>query len=181
MLEVRAIGFYPDRRAVDVVPEALQIRVQLETFENVLDTVRVRASTTRAADAGGFETRRKSLGTGKFLTEDDIARRNPIETSDLFRAVTGVRNDGAAITMRGAFDDCSPTVFVDGALLPAAMVGSPPTPRISTDDIDGWVRPKDIVGIEIYHDAPPAQFQVGMSGCGSIVIWTRRRAIKKPG
>jgi hypothetical protein len=182
MLEVRAIGYYPDRRAVDVVAGAPQVRTALETFENVLDTVRVRAATNRAADEGGFELRRKTIGTGKFLTEDDIRRRNPIETSDLFRSVTGIRLDeaGRTIKMRGAFDDCAPTVFVDGALLPAAMTGSPPTPQVSPDDINAWVNPRDIVGIEIYHDVPPAQFQVGLSGCGSIVIWTRRRAVKKP-
>ena len=175
-LEVRALGYYPDRRAVDVVIDAPQVRTALETFENVLDTVRVRAGTNRAADAGGFDLRRKTLGTGKFLTEDDIRHRNPRETSDLFRAVTGMRIDEAArsIEMRGAFGDCAPTVFVDGALLPPGING------LSPGDINDWVRPTDIAGIEIYHNVPPPQFQVGLSGCGSIVIWTRRRAIKKP-
>lgn len=55
-------------------------------------------------------------------------------------------------------------IFIDGRLMNT----------LSADEIDTWMRPDDIVGIEVYAGAGmPAQFQQGMSACGSIVIWTR--------
>jgi hypothetical protein len=36
------------------------------------------------------------------------------------------------------------------------------------------VRPADIAGIEVYAAGQvPAQFQPGLTGCGSIVFWTK--------
>jgi hypothetical protein len=181
ILEVRAIGFFPIRRPVDVVSDAPPIRVEMTTFEAVLDTLRIKATGILGADEGGFAQRKRSLGTGKFLSEEDIRRRNPTETSDLLKAVSGVavtRTDG--IRMRSAFGSafenasamCSPTVFLDGHHMGAAL---------SIEELDSWVSPSQIAGIEIYHDVPPPQFQVGLSGCGSIVIWTRRRPVtRKP-
>ena len=43
MLEVRAIGYYPERRAVDVVTGVAPIRTALSTMKSVLDTVTVTA------------------------------------------------------------------------------------------------------------------------------------------
>jgi hypothetical protein len=177
VLEVRAIGYYPGRAAVNVVPDAPAVRIELATFEAVLDTVRIRTTSIRTLDGGGFEERRRSQGSGRFLSEDDIRRRAPIQTSDLFRAVPGLRVQ-PDITMRGAFaqpgemGDCTPAVFLDGRPLPQVS-------SLRTDDIDIGVRPGEIWGIEIYPDAPPPQFQVAQSGCGSIVIWTKLPAIRK--
>lgn len=183
ILEVRAIGFFPVRLAVDVVAGGAPVHVAMGTFEAVLDTLRIKASEIRGADEGGFAQRKRSLGMGKFLSEEDIRRRNPTETSDLLKAVSGVSATTGEIKMRGAFGSafenasgmCSPAVFLDGHY----MSGQIP---ISPTELDSWVRPNQIAGIEIYHDAPPPQFQVALSGCGSIVIWTKRRpVIRKPG
>jgi len=161
---------------VDVVQSSAFVVVQMATFESVLDTMRVSASMLRGADEGGFEQRRRSTGSGRFLTEKDIQLRAPIETSDIFKSVPGMY-DG--FLMRSAFSAigsgepprCIPSVFIDGRPMPA------PSP----DELDSWVRPNQISSIEIYTDAPPPQFQVALSGCGSIVIWTKRLgAIRKP-
>ena len=168
MLEVRAVGFYPERRRVDVVAGAPPIRVTLATLKSVLDTVRVTASRVADRRRSGFAERLRT-GIGRYLTPADIARRSPLNTSDLFRTVPGMRLDRSAfdstsIMMRGAFGLCVPTIFLDGL----------PMPAISADDIDAWVTPKDVAGIEIYPEsAVPAQFQDGLRGCGSIAIWTR--------
>lgn len=170
MLEVRALNFYPERRAVDVVADGPLIRVALPTLKAVLDTVRVTASRPTDQLRNGFMERRRS-GVGRFLTQEDIRRRQPIVTSDLFRMVPGVRMQYDAsrfdnrILMRGAVDEwCSPVIYLDGRQMN----------DLTVDEIDTWVRPKEITGIEVYAGAGlPAAYQQGMTSCGSIVIWTR--------
>jgi hypothetical protein len=173
MLEVRAIGYYPERRPVDVVADAAPIRAALSTLEAVLDTVRVVATRLGGFAGSGFAERRRSSGTGHFLTPDDVARRRPIVTSDLFRTVPGVyveRGDfgDPGISMRGIFTErCSPALYLDGQHM--QLLGA--------DLIDDLVHPDELAGIEIYTAgmAPP-QFQPALSGgCGSIVIWSKPR------
>lgn len=171
-LEVRAVGYYPDRRAVNVIAGAAPVRVALSTLRAMLDTVRVEASAWTDRFQSGFEERRRT-GAGRYLGPEDVARRAPINASDVFRTVAGVKTQGdgradMAITLRGAFGECSPALFINGRHVP------PMSPqRLSSADIDGWVRPAEIAGIEVYPDVAPPQFQQIMSGCGSIVIWTR--------
>ena len=182
MLEVRAIGYYPERRAVDVVTGAGPIRTALSTMKSVLDTVTVTARMNQL-NMRGFEERRRGSGAGRFLTPEDIARRNPVVTSDLFRMVPGVdvtRGElgDAVLQMRGIFTEtCAPAVYLDGHVMN----------DLTADDLDGWVKPKEISGIEIYvGPAVPPQFTTGMAGsgltgevCGSIVIWTKTRSPSK--
>ena len=166
LLEVRAISYYPDRSAVNVVAGASPVRVVLLTLKAVLDTVRVTAA--RLTDHGsGFEDRRRTIGIGRFLTREDIAKRAVMSTSELFRTVPGF-NIGLDILMRSAFGDCSPSLYIDNNLVSKRDSG------LLALDIDAWVRPNEISGIEIYFDQVPSQFQAGMTGCGAIVIWTRK-------
>lgn len=169
MLEVRSLGFYPDVRRVDVVAGAEPLTVSLSTLRHVLDTVRISASRLGFnRDRDGFLQRRKS-GMGRYMTSEDISRRAPIWTSDLFRMVPGLRllEDGPygrRVLMRGPFDYCEPALFLDDHEVTV----------FTMSDLDGFINPKDIKGIEIYTGATaPPQFQPGMSGCGSIVIWTK--------
>lgn len=179
MLDVRSIGHYPDRRAVDVVTGASPVRVVLSTMKAVLDTVQVMASRLGGQNMIGFHARRRT-GQGKYLTPEDIARRQPVVTSDLFRMVPGVRVERnelgeTMIQMRGTFaEECSPGVYIDGRYM-RELIG---------DDIDTWVKPDEIAGIEIYvGPGVPPEFNPGLAGggptagdqCGSIVIWTRPR------
>lgn len=172
MLEVRALGYYPERRAVDVVADGPPVQVALSTFQAVLDAVRVVADRTVAADLGAFERRQRGGGMGRFMTADQIARRNPIYTSDLFRTLPGFTGDGS-LAMRGNFSngagsfgvDCVPDVYIDGHLMRG----------ITAADVDGLVWPENIAGIEVYSSGSPKppQFDSGMSGCGSLVIWQK--------
>jgi len=133
----------------------------------VLDTVRITASPFHGRDINAFYQRRRS-GIGRYLTSDDIAKRGAIVASDIFRSVPGLRLDrgglgGDTIWMRGAFGLCVPDVYINGAVM-----------QLGPDDIDSVVQPKEIAGIEIYSgENVPPQFQRGLSGCGSIVIWTK--------
>ena len=166
MVEVRALGYYPDRRYLNIVGSAAPARFTLSTLKAVLDTVKIRAS--RLALDEGF-TRRVRMGQGKFIGPEEVVRANPINTTDLFRRVPGVRMDDPKlpILIRGAFDPtgyCEAAVFIDGKYMRT----------FTGEDIDDYVPPKNVAGIEVYSGAfVPAEFQVGLSGCGAIVIWTK--------
>jgi hypothetical protein len=168
-LEVRAVGYYPLRVAVDIAQGVPPVHAELVTFKSMLDTIKVRANYQRYSDLAGFRERSAS-GVGQFLTQDDIARRQPQVTSDLFRTVSGLFLDGPRgidqpVLMRGTFDArCTPTVSLNGALMSG----------LSVNEIDAFVSPREILGIEVYASSyVPAQFQSPMAECGSIVIWTR--------
>lgn len=177
MLEVRAVGYYPERRAVDVVAGAPPILTELSTMKAVLDTVRITA-TRLDPKLRGFEERRRG-GLGHYVTPEDVARRNPIVTSDLFHTIPGMyversphSANGNQIMMRGMFDArCAPAIYLDGQYMSI----------LTADDIDSWVAPDEIAGLEVYSAGmAPAQFQVGLGNCGSIVIWSRLRPRSAP-
>jgi hypothetical protein len=167
-LEVHSLGFYPDVRRVDVVAGAEPLTISMSTLKHVLDTVRISASRLGFnRDSEGFLKRKRS-GMGRYLTPADISRWNPIVTSDMFKIVPGLRVESYGlerrVTMRGAFGQCQPVLFLNDHEVTV----------FTMDDLDGLIDPKDVKGIEIYPQGTvPAQFQTGMSGCGSIVIWTR--------
>jgi hypothetical protein len=168
MLEVRAVGYYPERRPVDVLAQTPPIQSTLSTLESVLDTVRVTARTLYTRDRNGFQQRRRS-GQGRYITPEDIARRHPLYLSDLLRTMPGIHLQSVdtfsrQLMMRGPVGYCAPSVYLDGM----------PMYALDTGDLDVIVQPADITGIEVYSTmgAPP-QFQRAFGGCGSIVIWTR--------
>jgi hypothetical protein len=177
VLEVRAVGYYPVRRRVDVVAGAPPVRIGLSTLRAMLDTVRVTAARVRGIDYAGF-LERKTTGSGRYLTPEDIARRGASNTSEIFRSVSGLSLDtgpegfGHYITMRGAFADrCSPAIYFNGSYVGGL---SSDGGGLEADDLDAFVKPREIAGIEIYpQGTAPPQFQQGMSNCGSIVIWSK--------
>jgi TonB-dependent Receptor Plug Domain len=163
------VGYYPERTTVDAIDGARPTEVYLATFQSVLDTMKVRARYDRFVEMAGFRDRAKS-GLGRFLTIDDIERRQPKVTSELFLSVAGLFVDqpgdiDTKVQMRGLFTDrCTPAIYLNGQVMN----------DVNASDLDAFVRPKDIAGIEVYAagQAPP-QFVPGLSGCGSIVIWTK--------
>ena len=150
--------------------DTLDVHVRLAKQIVVLDSVQVNAPETRrrATLVRGFYDRLEQRAFGTFITREDIVRKRPIVTTDLFASVAGMRTvprrlgDGAAVLVRG---DCTPTVWIDGIKA---------TPQFGMT-IDDLVRPVEIEGIEIYRsiaEAPP-QYQGLNAGCSAIVIWTR--------
>ncbi|HYW51081.1 MAG TPA: carboxypeptidase regulatory-like domain-containing protein [Gemmatimonadaceae bacterium] len=168
-LEVRAVAHYPVSQPVDVVEGAAAVRVEMMTMQSVLDTVRITAKRLGSGRLIEFMNRKRSSGSGRFLTSADIASRGVGRTSDLFRTIPGmqtqqVRNGNAIVTMRGgAGGRCQPVVFVNGF----------PMSDVTTDDIDMMSQPGELIGVEVYSAAgAPGQF-IDWKGCGSIVLWTR--------
>jgi hypothetical protein len=183
MLEVRAVGYYPDRRAVDVVADAKPYTVALVTFKSVLDTMKVRAG-GNGFTSGGFLERRQS-GIGSFFTATDMPVRAALAASDMFRHIGGLflefpsagDMDGGEIPMglnasemavlmrSGAGVRCAPTFFINGAVLQ----------NLTANDLNAFLLPSEVVGIEVYRPGQvPQQFQPPMGTCGSVVIWTRQ-------
>ena len=177
-LEVRAVGYYPERRSVDIVADAEPIYVSMRTMKSVLDTVRIVEARLSNKNFVEFERRQRS-GAGNYVTMADIERRNPFSTSDIFKFTPGVRlqNIGGAprVYVRGLISGwCAPGVFIDGL-----DVGP-----IDGGELDTFVNPNEIAGVEIYSGTNvPFQF-ISMRGssrdrCGAIVIWTKMRPSSK--
>jgi hypothetical protein len=108
---------------------------------------------------------------GNYITFQDMIRFPVTNTSDVFRRMPGLHYNldkygQPVITMRGPFGECSPQLYLDGRNM--SFMGG------STADIDDWVSPAEVQGIEVYRGAQiPPQFTEGLNGCGAIVIWTR--------
>jgi carboxypeptidase family protein len=172
MLEVRAIGYYPEERPVDLIagrPPTLQIT--LATLRSVLDTVHITTSRLYSSDQHGFERRRRSAASGRFFDQTDVERSRPIGITQLLNRVPGLTMPSASlddpVLMRDLFSGgyCQPTVYIDGLRMT----------DLSARELDMWVRPEELDGMEVYPHAgqAPAEF-TRFDGCGSIVVWTRR-------
>jgi hypothetical protein len=186
-IEIRAVGFYPERRGVNITAEGVSLQVGLGSMRAMLDTVRVRAAKLQDRRQSGFEDRRRQ-GAGQYITAQDIAKKNVNSTADLFVNMRGIRIGFASdtmlsdryaivdadsmkttqkrILMRGISGDlCAPSFFINGLYVD----------RMDADDLDAWMTPREIFAIEVYSEATvPAEFQRIGKGCGSIVIWTKR-------
>jgi hypothetical protein len=157
---IRRIGFEPlSARVLVAALDTARMSFALERAPTTLDTV-VIAEKLHSTAMTEFEERRK-FGTGQFMTQDQIERRNVVATSDLLRTFNGLGKRGATSVMAG----CSrPAVFLDGIKMP---------PNLSIDDI---AIPKELAGIEYYAgpaQIPPQYKVTSGSGCSVILLWTR--------
>jgi outer membrane receptor for ferrienterochelin and colicin len=147
------------------------VDVTLSERAEVLDQVTVYGKASRRRiDYTGFLERRKSAGSGHFITRADIAALRPVDLADILRRVPGLRLvptsyfDYTILSSRGASTNpsgtCQPLIFVDGARL--------------TDDtaLNGMLRPGDIAAIEVYAGLAGTPPQYSGGDCGSILIWT---------
>ncbi|MEP7347513.1 MAG: Plug domain-containing protein [Gemmatimonadaceae bacterium] len=103
-----------------------------------------------------------------------IERKQPLNSSDLLRMIPSVDvlpaaigMFGRAVAMRNPFGGgwCRPDLYVDGVYF-----------RSGTAELDDLLQPDEIDGIEVYtrQSQAPLQFSNRISGCGSLVVWTRR-------
>ena len=171
MLDVRAIGYYPQRRAVNIVAGMPEVHLNLSTFKAVLDTVRTVAR-RRGRDVSGFDDRRVA-GMGKFLTSSDVEKFRAQVVSDLFKNMSGVRivvgEDGFTkrYVVRGnLIESCYAQIILDGRLLT----------NFNVEDLDDAIVPGEISGIEVYAGVgSPPEFSGGLmgDGCGTIAIWSK--------
>lgn len=172
-IEIREIGYAPRRFAVDLAPNReSRLAAVLDERATLLQAMEVQAK--KGSDIPGFD-QRKRQGLGTYLSREDIEKRGAINASDLLRGLPGVQVtwDGSEYVVQMTRSaslgySCPVQYYIDGAPFLAA-----------TDEIDQTLRPEDIEAIEVYKSGSetPMQFQgAGGSPCGTIVIWTRRRA-----
>ncbi|MGI8510016.1 MAG: TonB family protein [Gemmatimonadaceae bacterium] len=170
-IRVRRLGFTPTSASVVVRDNATApLSIKVTEVAQALRPVVVHAQQHRT-DTGylaGFYERR-DRGFGRFITGEQIQKRNPLELTDMLRMVPGlhVSSSGigdASVRIRG--NRCAPLVWIDG--MPAAA---------AEFDIDA-ISPMSVAGVEIYSGiaSVPANFVLpfGRTPCGTILIWSRQ-------
>lgn len=174
---VRRIGY---RLATqDVVLDGRPLALEVEAVPQQLSAVVVQ-SRRRVYDGPLADwNRRRDFGMGRFITREEIDRRNPLRTSDLLRTIPGimVQNSRGQSVVRIRGNRCDPLVFIDGMPAYAGYF-----------DIDALV-PSTLEGIEVYAGLGTVPVELrgsrGEHTCGVLALWSRmpeprRRTKKKP-
>lgn len=170
------LGYARRDEAITVRPSrvlSLEIRMGVEPIG--LEPIAVSVEARRLAlDLAGFYARREAT-SGIFIAQDQIEERHPVQTTDLFMALPGVRVIGSglerSVYLRAGLQStlsqlgCAPLVYLDGIPVGTAADGN----------LDRVVNPIAIAGIEIYVGVAkiPLQYLTPGSNCGVIVMWTR--------
>ena len=113
---------------------------------------------------------------GKFITEDDIARRNPPDVKALLGDIAGVLVNDRGITFQRCQKDIMGVpahiqVYVDGVRLTrlnSSIVESP-------DAVIRDVLPTSIHAMEVYTGVSQIPAEFLDDACGVIAIWTKSR------
>lgn len=153
---------------------AHQMEVQLSEAAIELDplTVSVRP---RAWFAGmtGLQ-HRINMGFGYILDREDLEARGASNIGDALRGIPGVRvvsigANGSTVVFRGQRNilgaGCQPVVFMDGQKMSL-------DPELGLNEFSAL----DLQTIEVYRSAAevPGEFGGLDSGCGALVMWTKR-------
>jgi carboxypeptidase family protein len=191
-LSVSAIGYAPATIALSLAASTPWSGViRLTTTANALETVHVSAQRLAEGYARVGFTERQHRGVGTFMTYDDVLRKHPLTTTDLFVDVPGLYVDrsvnppiitgGRGRTSLKAASGACVDLYVDGhrVMLPpidadAATADSGSPTHYIPLVIDQEVEPQDVVAVEVYNNADtPVQFMNVEKSCQVIVVWTR--------
>jgi hypothetical protein len=185
IVEARAIGYRPSRVQTTVVPgDVARLEIVMGDSIQVLDPLDVSAGYVPYLAKVGFEKRRET-SMGHFLDDADIERTGATRFEEIFRLVPGVtlrpqgmgfiielqRGQGQVLNPVLA-NYCPPSYYIDGVYF---ML--PPNETLNLPLV-----PEEILGIEVFSNlfSAPPQFQRRDSGCGIILIWTKRGVPNKP-
>ena len=151
-LMVRRLGYQPEEISVNVTRRApREVTIRLKTLVPVLEAVLVQARRDFALERVGFAARRR-VGTGKYLSFEDLARRHALSIDDFLVHIPSLRRDAG-------FAPACITYWVDGM----RWLGSP----------DDAMSPSEVGAIEAYSSSfVPAEFQ-NFDMCAVVVIWTK--------
>lgn len=158
------------------------IELALGRAVQTLAPIQVTARFTAAGSLAAIEDRVRR-NAGHLLTDRDISKRSPRRFEDLFRGVPGLMvarvppADGLenftdaehAVSSRGIRSlsevACAPSFLVDGTPINVDFSDAPFPVPIS-----------EVRALEMYPSTAtaPFEFQRARSGCGVIVVWTKR-------
>jgi carboxypeptidase family protein len=182
-LNFRRLGFRSKKLIVHAPLDTL-LTVVLVPVVQPLPSKTVETERSRALDLHGFyermDDREKGLNHGYFITREEIERRNPLRTTQVFEQINGVVVKRVAASCRAVFrcwavlglSGCLMTAYLDGQRLNSLDASRP---GYKDDFLDELVVPRDIAGIEVYErgaEAPP-HYQLLNGSCGVILIWTK--------
>ena len=171
LLIARHLGYAPQLVPVDLSShEQPRVTIKLPKYVAVMDPVLVVARRTAALDKVGFGQRRKSA-TGYFIGPEQLERMHPFYATDALRMVPGLRTvrtqTGESVASTRDIGRGCVVYYVDDMLFTEMEPG----------DVNNFVSGHEIVAVEVYQGGlAPAQYSRGMSGCTTIVLWTRFKA-----
>ncbi|HVX38679.1 MAG TPA: carboxypeptidase regulatory-like domain-containing protein [Gemmatimonadaceae bacterium] len=172
-LEVRKLGYAAQEVPVELASNTVaHTSVTMNDYVQTLAAMRVEATADKELSDVGYLTRKK-MGMG-FYMDGKLVNKDALTFSDVMRAAPGLQvsplGDGRTYVITDSRNPQNGCVnyFVDGF----------PWETISPGDIDDFVRPSEIVAVEVYHgsETPPQFVKAGQSSCATIVIWTVAKA-----
>lgn len=193
-IDLRRVGYMPSRLALDPGGDTAVVMLLLASPQQ-LPSVGVRETIVRSPQLAGFEermlARKRAAGAGYFMSVDDIAARRAERTTQLVEntpsmSVRRQGSEGYAIFGRNTNGgDCLATVWLDGV-----RIGGDAKPMIdrrtrrvvsgpALSEIDAYVNPSDLAGVEIYPRGMMAPSQFVPTGdpnatrCAIVALWTK--------
>jgi TonB family protein len=166
MLAVRRIGYRPATRELGV-PSAEQVAVALEAVPQGLTAVVVKDRRVKYTGWAARFYERRDRGFGRYITKEDMDRRNAMRTTDVLRSIPGMQ---VVSTPRGNLlrlraNRCDPFIWLDGTPATAGYL-----------DVDAFA-PNTLEGIEVYSGVGTVPVELrgprGEEACGVIALWTR--------
>jgi Carboxypeptidase regulatory-like domain len=168
-LGVRKLGYQATEVAVELSSATPQhTTVTMSDFVPTLATMVVEAAQDKALSDIGY-LQRKQTGLGHYMDGKDI-NHQAFAFSSIMELAPGLKvmpsGDGRTsviVDSRSASNGCV-NYYVDGF----------PFTSMTPGDIDDYVRPDEIVAVEVYHGSttPPQFTTAGQSSCATIVVWT---------
>lgn len=171
-IQVRKLGYAVEEEAVELsAAKPATINMTMDDAVPLLQTMRVEAAADKALSDLGYLSR-KQTGMGYYMDGKQI-NNTAISFSDVMRVAPGLRitpaGDGRSYVIQDARSPAGGCVvfWVDGVEWQEMTPG----------DIDTYVRPDEVVAVEVYHGSTtPPQFQkAGQSSCAAVVVWTRAK------
>ncbi|HEY4218154.1 MAG TPA: carboxypeptidase regulatory-like domain-containing protein [Gemmatimonadaceae bacterium] len=177
-IEVRKLGYAAADQAVELSANTpVKTTITLGDFVPTLAVMRTVAAEDKALSDIGYLQRKKSSAGGYFLDGNQI-NHEALSFSDAMRVAPGIRvqptGDGRTNVITDSRNPASGgcvNYYVDGV----------PWASMTPGDIDDYVRPAEIVAVEVYHgtDTPPQYTAPGQSGCATLVVWTVAKVRQK--
>lgn len=166
VLRVEHVAYGPRSTMIEVEGGAgLEVDVRLPARAVAMEPleVTVESRPRHLMQAGFYE--REELGLGRYLTPEDLERRQPARLRHLLMGLPGVRLPPCrgleCSDVPRSFSGCSMSVWVDGLKIRGGL---------------WWLRAQEVAAVEVYRGPAetPAEFQDSFTSCGSVVLWTKR-------